>query len=273
MIGQYYLGWCAYRKGEDARAIFEQTISKSTTYKIKGLIALAAAEARNGDSDSELECYTEAAKYADCHTTLVTSLRAIAVIKAREGCHRQALKDLENITPLVYRASPKAYFDYLNSLAVELGEAGRKDEARNVIGHVLASPYAYAYPEWRETADELKPANRSFVVPNPSPARMGKLLTMSVIEPAKPVKQDKPAGIVNLQQWKTKMGKDKDKEEGRYSPNMAEDKMLCEIVNLFTADDIDRQTKFQMLESIAVIVAKKRAKRPDKDSDKDKNKD
>ena len=49
-------------------------------------------------------------------------------------------------------------FDYLNSLAVELGEVGRKYEARNVIKHVLESPFTIAYPEWLETADDLKEA-------------------------------------------------------------------------------------------------------------------
>jgi len=163
LIGQYYLGWCAYRKGENAQSIFEQVITKSKTYKIKGLISLAAVEAGKGDYARELELYTEAAKHADNHTNLLTSLRAIAVVKAKEGYQRQALKDLESIAPLIHHASPKTYFDYLNSLAVELGQAGRKEEARNIIKHVLASPFAPAYPEWQETARELRPANRSSI--------------------------------------------------------------------------------------------------------------
>lgn len=38
-----------------------------------------------------------------------------------------------------------------------------KEEARNISHVVLASPFAFAYPEWQETANEFKVANRSFV--------------------------------------------------------------------------------------------------------------
>ena len=60
--------------------------------------------------------------------------------------------------PLARYSQPHLYFVYLNSLAVELGEAGRKYEARNIIRHVIASPFAFAYPEWRETGEDLREA-------------------------------------------------------------------------------------------------------------------
>ena len=263
-------------KGDQQRAkeLFELVAdSVPGQFKARAILSLAAVMANTCDFDSEGYYLIESIKASESINSILRVQRGIALYKAREGYHKQALRDLESMLPVMRLAPPFLYFDYLNSLAVELGEAGCKDEACNVIGHVLASPYAHAYPEWRETAHDLMPANRSFIVPNPSPAQMGKLLTMPIAEPAERVKQDKPAGIINLQQWKTKMGKDKDKEEGKYSPNMAEDKMLREIINLFTADDMDREVKFQMLESIAVIVAKKRAKKYNKDYDKDKDKD
>jgi hypothetical protein len=46
--------------------------------------------------------------------------------------------------------------DYMNSFAVELCEAGRLEEAKNVSQIVLASPFAPAYPEWRETGEEIE---------------------------------------------------------------------------------------------------------------------
>ena len=52
--------------------------------------------------------------------------------------------------------APSAYFDYLNSYAVELGTAGRLTEACNVIKVVVASPFSPFYPEWQETLLDLR---------------------------------------------------------------------------------------------------------------------
>ena len=100
--------------------------------------------------------------------TLYTASRMTAVMKSIEGDHRSALTDLEKMFPLVRMASlqqPYAYYDYLNTLAVELTEAGRLEEARNASRIALTSPFAYAYPEWRDTLDEIQhrelPAPRS----------------------------------------------------------------------------------------------------------------
>jgi hypothetical protein len=47
------------------------------------------------------------------------------------------------------------YYDFLNSYATELAETGQKQEGRNISRIVLASPFAPAYPEWKETGLEL----------------------------------------------------------------------------------------------------------------------
>src|SRR5689334_7833440 len=105
----------------------------------------------------------ESAKVATDVTTKVKTHLGIAIYKSREGFHQQPLGDLENLYMLAHYAQPVVFFDYLNSLAVELGAVGRKDEARNIMRVVLASPFIHAYPEWRETAEDLRPARRSFV--------------------------------------------------------------------------------------------------------------
>ena len=51
---------------------------------------------------------------------------------------------------------PSMYCNYFNSLAIEIAEAGRIEEAQNVCRIMLASPYASAYPEMRETWDEVR---------------------------------------------------------------------------------------------------------------------
>jgi tetratricopeptide (TPR) repeat protein len=155
LIGQCYLGVCAYRKGGGHKGVLNEVVEKSQTYKAKALMTLAAVEASQNNFDSELAHFTKALKFADNLATFIEVSKGIAVVKAKEGYHRQALKDLEGLIPMLRYAKPNVYFDCLNSLAVELGEAGRIQEARNLSGIVVASPFAPRYPEWRETAQEL----------------------------------------------------------------------------------------------------------------------
>jgi hypothetical protein len=88
----------------------------------------------------------------------ITAQRMFAVINSEEGNHRGALA-LENLFQLAHAArssQPHVYYDYMNSLAVELCEVGRLEEAWNASQIALASPFACAYPEWRETRDEIE---------------------------------------------------------------------------------------------------------------------
>ncbi|HSF24288.1 MAG TPA: hypothetical protein VLE20_08690 [Blastocatellia bacterium] len=85
--------------------------------------------------------------------------RMTAVIRSMEGDHQGALSDLEQMLPLarvVRSVQPYAYYDYLNTLAVEMCAVGRLEEAKNVSEIALASPFAPAYPEWRETHQEIE---------------------------------------------------------------------------------------------------------------------
>jgi hypothetical protein len=166
LIGQYYCAWCAFRGGDITPPVFEKVAKESTTHRASALITLAALEARKGSYESEWDFLIESLKYSDSLSTSIRAHKGIAVIKAKEGFHEAALKDLENFYPMIRQADADVYFDYLNSYAVELGEAGRKGEARNVIKHVISSPFAHAYPEWQETAKELKePSRASISVP------------------------------------------------------------------------------------------------------------
>jgi hypothetical protein len=187
VIGQYYLAWCDYRNNIDAREALEKIAEQAPlSYRARALQSLAAIEARKQDYASELRWLIESMKVSPS----AEALRGIAVVKAKEGFNRIALGDLESMLPLARTSQPIVFYSWLNSLATELGEVGRKDEAHNVIKHVLASPFIQAYPEWLETAEELKPRNRSFVVPDPSPPHMGKLLSMPVVEQARQASKD-----------------------------------------------------------------------------------
>jgi tetratricopeptide (TPR) repeat protein len=87
----------------------------------------------------------------------------IAVVRSIDGDHRGALGDLERLWPMVRLAShehPALRYDYLNSLAVELAETGRIEEAKHAIEIALRSPFADMYPNWRTTRDEIDDKGR-----------------------------------------------------------------------------------------------------------------
>jgi hypothetical protein len=91
--------------------------------------------------------------------TFVNAQRNLAVLKSVDGDHRGALAHFERLFPLARalgRWRPYLYYDYLNSLAVELMETGRLEEARNASKFALASPFAGAFPQWRETSDDIE---------------------------------------------------------------------------------------------------------------------
>jgi hypothetical protein len=163
LIAQYYLVWCKCREYEYPLTTLERIIEQTKTYKTKALFSRAAFEGFHGDVGTAIYFYTEALKTSPTISEYVDLVRSIAVLKSTEGFHKSALRDLENLIPFIKHTEPRLYFDFLNSYAFELGEASRKEEARNIIKHVLASPFAPAYPEWQETAKELKESNRSFV--------------------------------------------------------------------------------------------------------------
>lgn len=158
-IGHYFLAVASNGSGKgdqhEARRLFELAAA-SPRYGAKAILSLAAVSANTGDPDAELYYFIESLKASQAVSTTVVAHRGIAVHKAREGYHRYALRDLENITSLVKHASAPAYFDYLNSYAVELGTVGRLTEACGVIKVVLASPLSPFYPEWQETLSDLR---------------------------------------------------------------------------------------------------------------------
>jgi tetratricopeptide (TPR) repeat protein len=174
LIGHYYIVWCDGREAKYNTDLLERIIEQTTAYKTEAMSSLAAFEGYQGRIDASLYYYTEALKTSPSFSDYIVLIRSIAALKSVEGFHESALRDLENLLPIIKHAEPLVYYDFLNSYAIELGEAGRNDEARNVSSIVVASPFAPAYPEWQDTyADlNLKQKRRSSV----TITRQGKLL-------------------------------------------------------------------------------------------------
>ncbi len=189
LIGQYYLAWGTYRRGGNSREVFEKVIEQSQSYRAKAFMSLAAIDAREGNFEGELKNFIEAAKYAPDLSTRIDISKGMAVVKAKEGFHKNAVKELENLIPLLRYTNPIVCRITLNSLAVELGEVGRVEEAKRISNIVLASPIASAYPEFRETAKELSVMGRS---------KRASYITVPVVRPVLEEQQEEPGDEENV---------------------------------------------------------------------------
>jgi tetratricopeptide (TPR) repeat protein len=258
LIGQYYLGWCAYRKGGEAKDILEKVIEGSSAYRAMALIDMASIEADHGDFGSVIKLYSQALKYSSTLHTIVQAARSAAAVKGLEGYHKSALKDLERIKPLVRYAQPIAHYQYLNSLAVELGEVGRLEEAQNISKIVLASPYIKAYPEWRETEQDLALRgykSRSSVRVKHIPRNLFYLPERSTV-----VDRPKPgfvAPVVDYVEWKKKMVKEPNGNGEELPEDMTVQQMAMKIIELITKNKDNEDKLRDLLEQALKIYSKK----------------
>jgi hypothetical protein len=197
----------------------------------------------------------------------------VAVINSLEGNHQDALAVLENLFPIAHsmrRANPQVYYDYLNSFAVELTEAGRLQEAEQACRITLASPFANAYPEWRETWQDVLSRGyrtaRSFVSLNHSTLNVGNVLllpltqrsdsTHSVNFTLSPFYQQ--ASVTSLQEWKRKMVKepDGDKNDKKASEDldkMSNKELLVEILQRTSKKDMSEKKLRKILEYVIEV--------------------
>jgi hypothetical protein len=251
LIGQYYIGWCINRKGQDAQNLFERVAEGSATYRPLALIELASTEARKGDLSSSVKYFTEAIKYSQTPHTVVLAERSIAAFKGIEGDHNKALNELKRISPLIRYSQPIEQYQYLNSLAVELGEAGRIEEAQNVCRITLASPYAFAYPEWRETEQDLALRgykSRSSVSVKQIPGNLFYLPEREAYEAsATPIKSGR-ARIFSLEKWKKKMVKEPNGDDTN-PDTMSEQDMVMKLIQMLTTGEGDEKKIRELLKS------------------------
>jgi hypothetical protein len=261
-IGCYYHSFNLRREGRlaEARALLERVADDIPHwYRGRAIMSLAGLNFDCHDFHSALPLYVEAGRTATDREwrdpfTSATTQRMIAILKSTDGNHRGALADLERMSPLVCevrRSEPYIYYEHLNSLAIELGAVGRLEEAKNVSQIVLASPFAPAYPEWRETREEIElrgrrasrsvvafgqrtsdaedfvrlalPADRSETGPSRTVSQLGNVLSLPVREPDRrdsadpaesiPGDQERSARVFNLEEHKKKKMSEKPNDE------------------------------------------------------------
>lgn len=179
-IGYYFLAIAANNLGqgdqEEARRLFERAAgSAPAEYKAKAMLSLAAVSADARDYESELYYYNEIIKVDPLSHTSIEAARGMAIFKACEGYHHQAVKELERLLPLARYAPRHIQLANLNSYAVELSEVGRLEEAKHASSIPVASPLARAYPEWQRTFTEVnqklqkRRSTVAFSIPEPKP--------------------------------------------------------------------------------------------------------
>lgn len=265
LIGQYYQGWCAYRRNEDARATFETVAEQSDAYRPKALISLAAVEVGNSNYTEAVKYYQEAIRLSENISTTVQAIRGVIVLETLDGGHAMAVKQLEELEPLVPSLTPFARNQYLNSLAVELGEVGRIEEARSICKIVLASPYAFAYPEWRETSDEINLRgykSRSVVSLKQStiPNNLLHLPDRIASEPCAPRRFQQPGSVTKLEDWKRKMVKEPNGNDNDQLPeDMTSQDMAMKLLELITENRYEEDKIREVLEHALEVFS-----RPDK---------
>jgi len=260
LIAQYYLVWCKCREREYDSETLERIIDQTNTYKVKGLLSRAAFEGYKGNTDSELYFYKEALKASPTISEFIEASKAIAVVKAKEGLRSSAIRDMENLIPIIRYAEPLAYCDVLNSYAVELGELGRLYEASNISRIVLASPFAYAYPEWQATANDLRGFSRSFAAINQPSYLPRKVLPMPASRhETEAIEQNQLARVLSLKAWKRKMTKKEEK------PPQDEKEKFFWIMNIYTNDETSDHERHKIYEAVRKIIAERDRPKPDDD--------
>ena len=180
-IADYYRASCLKGRGEPLRARAEfQRLAVSTSlprkFRARAIQSLGVSYFEKGQFDEALRYYAEAAQAAAPEQgskllLTVNAQLAAAIYRSVAGDHDASLRHLESLRPLVRLLAPQQLlprYIYANSLAVELGEAGRLEEARHLSEAVVRSPYAGAYPEWQETRAEVLAKMR-----RPSPSVVG----------------------------------------------------------------------------------------------------
>jgi tetratricopeptide (TPR) repeat protein len=264
LVGSYYLGWSLYRNGqyEKAEQLLQRVVNKApAAYQSRAMLSLAGIEAIKQDYGAELQYYVEAAKASQDVSTVIEAYRGIAILKAKEGYHTSSLRDLEQLLSLSKKCEPVVCYAYFNSFAVELVEAGRIEEATNISRIVLASPFAFAYPEWRETWQEL--ALRGYK--SRSSVRVKKIIPGNVFNlpereptdtPNTPIIQRGRARIFDLQKWKNKMVKEPNGEDENLD-EMDFNELIVKLLQLTTPEEVSEKKLRKVVKSAIKILNEK----------------
>ena len=276
-IGLYYHSFKLKREGRfgEARTLLERLTDEAPrSYRSRVIMTLAALYFDSGDFESSLPLYIDANRAASAGDwqdlyTVAQAQKQIAVFKSLNGDHTGAAAHLENLYTFTLKVGslyPSAWFDYLNSLAVELGETGRIEEAKNICKILLASPSISVHPEWQETSDELEIKgykSRSLVGFTRESITHKSIKAENVLHLPMPEFTPRPASlstgrakILNYSEWKNRMvkGPTANEKAERATGEVSDRHMLLKIVELASTDDLPDEALCAMVEALERIV-------------------
>jgi hypothetical protein len=153
---------------------------------------------------------------------------------------------------------------------VELAEAGHIEEARNASRVALASPFASAYPEWRETWQDVLSRGyrtaRSFVSLNCRTLNVGNVLLLPLAQRSDSTHSEnftlspfyQQASVTSLQEWKRKMvkepnGDNNDKMASEDLDKMSNKELLVEILQRTSKKDMSEKKLRKILEYVIKV--------------------
>ena len=260
-------------------------------YSARAIQSVGAVIQDFGDYELAIKLYSDAARRAseggrlDPATVLFTQ-KNIAMIHGLKGDHRRAVADFERLAPFVRAIGhihPHVYYDYVNSLAVELGNVGRLEEAARASRIAVSSPFSGVYPEWRQTFDEIalkrRRASHSAVAVRQPIAETPQIETSAsrshnlVRLPQAPVTSETPdrnpyevrARVLNFHNWKIKASSRAGYEgvASEQRNRMTTGQKLIRLMDLISKDETDDETIDRILEAVEQIVVKGRSEKLD----------
>jgi hypothetical protein len=90
--------------------------------------------------------------------TVIQAQSLFSLLHSINGDHQESLNLLRGLQPLIEKiGSPYEVVksDFYNSVAFELAQSGKWEEAKVFTNFFLKSPHLSAYPEWLETAKQI----------------------------------------------------------------------------------------------------------------------
>jgi tetratricopeptide (TPR) repeat protein len=268
VLGNYYEAQYLNRKGlyEASTKLLERVYKEGPErYKARALQTFAARDEWQGKTGEALRFRVEAIKIGDPFASLEAQL-GVAICKSTNGDHLGAIRHIEQFLPIVkafYGPHP-LYFDYLNSYTVELGEVGRIKEAQNVCRIVLASPFAFAYPEWRETWHDLTlrgyKSRSSVPIIKTIPRISGNVAFMSERERSEGHRRspfDYPRGVSTIADWKKKMVKENGENDEKNLDEMSEKDLFMELMRVASNESLTYKKLRKMVDAVKKIAESK----------------
>jgi tetratricopeptide (TPR) repeat protein len=280
-IGHYYGVFCLKRRGEieQARAGFQRLAewpSLPLKFRARAIQALGISYSERGHYDAAMPFFSAAAqvassRYGDDLLTTVNAQLITAISRSVEGDHENSLRVLENLHPLVRMLAPHQLprYDYANSLAIELGEVGRLEEARHMAEIAVRSPYADLYPEYRETHTEIlekmRRASPSVVFGVAWPQPSSNVVNMPVA--ARPlvaldanVAGSPPARVIAYHGWQQPTPEQADALQEIFTSGDLEQMSIADkqmaLLNVIYSDNVTHHTLDQLIATAAKVTAK-----------------